>query len=72
MTDPAKQTENRLQRGLFGGDFDNLFEGFFRPIPLTDRQDDEKGWPLCSYREGQFLLCRILSRIETSHQSLES
>jgi HSP20 family protein len=35
MNDIIQTSENRPRRGIFGDDFDNLFEGFFRPLSRT-------------------------------------
>jgi HSP20 family protein len=41
MAELTKSSENLPRRGIFGDDFDNLFEGFFRPMNRFPR--DENG-----------------------------
>ncbi len=41
MADPKKSSEILPRRGFFSDDFDNLFEGFFRPMTRFPR--DENG-----------------------------
>jgi HSP20 family protein len=45
MADLKKSSETLPRRGFFGDDFDNLFEGFFRPMTRFPRDEDGSMMP---------------------------
>ena len=46
MTEITRPSDNRQKRAIFGDDFDNLFEGFFRPLSRTSGEDNGSLMPV--------------------------